>query len=188
MVNPLTRLKSTLSTVTSTLQAVRELPGAMKEAIAFARENSEVRRELEAANKQLDKGLNLHQEWMEKCIDLTAELEIASIRCQQKLDLQWDAVKAMEKERDAANGEWDSIAREREDLRTKLARHEAAETWHQVTAGEGELPPPIPVLWRNNHPDFPVGELNYCIQGACGCYEWRFLSSNDVPETAGNNG
>lgn len=72
-------------------------------------------------------------------------------------------------------------AKESSELRAKLTRYEAAETWHQVTAGEGELPPAIPVLWRNNHPDFPVGELNYSIQGACGHYEWRFLSSKDVP-------
>lgn len=70
---------------------------------------------------------------------------------------------------------------EHDEALTKLARYKAAEKWHQVTAGDGELPPAIPVLWRNNHPDFQMGELNYSIQGACGTYEWRFASSGDVP-------
>lgn len=268
--NPLTRLKSTLSTVTSTLQAVRELPGVMKEAIAFARENSEVRRELEAANVELDKGLNLYLEWMNRCITLTTKLETVRTECQQKLDLQWEAVKAIESDRDEAlaklaryeaaettinhlksalnrdktglalalcnirehvNGcKWipdgenasysydemseetirkecgyiiasvdqiaekallesgalatsavrDELTEQFETMKTKLARYEAAEMWHQVTAGEGELPPAIPVLWRDTHPDHD-DVLIYCIKGARGTYEWRYLSGKDVP-------
>lgn len=71
----------------------------------------------------------------------------------------------------------------RGDFRAKLARYEAAERWHQVTAGEGELPPPIPVLWEHTEPDIkPRGCLRHSIQGNCGTYRWRYASSKDVPQ------
>jgi predicted ribosome quality control (RQC) complex YloA/Tae2 family protein len=67
------------------------------------------------------------------------------------------------------------------ELKSQLASHIEAERWRQVTAGEGELPPNIPVFWRNNHPDFPLGAIQHSVQGACGTYEWRYVSSKDVP-------
>lgn len=156
--NPLTRLKSTLSTVTSTLQAVRELPEVL----------------VSRLEKQAAEIESLHSyaaQLISERDALDTEVKLLNdTLCDLQTDYSKELVAHKETEREA------------EDLRAKLARYEAAETWHQVTAGDGELPPVIPVLWRNNHPDFQMGELNYSIQGPCGTYEWRFASSEDVPQ------
>lgn len=207
------KLKSTLSTVTSTLQAVRELPEAIRARSKLEQRANEWKHLFYDRKSQLDveRFANNEQwdwakerieslqssvsDWRGKHKDISKQLAMANNELQRlgrelnearqapedpecedypEGPRTWRrAWKMLKKER----GKWQ---KEREDLRAKLARYEAAEKWHQVTAGEGELPPPIPVLWRDNHPDFPPGELNYCIQGACGHYEWRFLSSVDV--------
>lgn len=109
------KLKSTLSTVTSTLQAVRELPGAMKEAIVFTRESSEVKRELEAANAQIDKDLNLHQEWMEKCIERDRELDLWRSWCRavtsESVDLDDEQLRlSVLKQVDGIVAHWSNVA------------------------------------------------------------------------------
>lgn len=132
----LTKLKSALSTVRETLQAVRELPDVL----------------IKRIEKQ------------------AAEMESLRVYTVQLI-----------KERDAANGEWDSLARERNELRAKLTRYEAAETWHQVTAGEGKLPPEgVDVICRyesNSQTFFSKGPPMYNDK-----YQWRFASSKDVPQ------
>lgn len=247
----LTRLKSTLSTVTSTLQAVRELPGAIKEVVELSRKNHIALDENEKLNAAL-KGMNdlysercdahvsekksmwdaatkvakeredlcaklatvLHElgwnkpeppepgrirremdglfeelavekyvwrmqwDWAKERItaltsdanELARALESSRRDCQQKLDLQWDAAKAMESDRDEALA--------------KLARYEAAEKWRQVTPGiNGGYPPDdLTVLFEYNHPDYTAHRgLEFGRPGTAGTYRWRFLSSKDVP-------
>lgn len=263
MVNPLTRLKSTLSTVTSTLQAVRELPGAMKEVVEFVRRNGDnvevniayqLVKNLAAAleiDMALDDERNKLCKERDEAIEEKQKWKYLYLSGLEKLDVerfvnneQWEWAKTringqdvyikeveivlsrVKKERDDLKNMAEAfkrVARERlsefheldddckkeltatfciveydqtieslsdnvielsENLNealAKLARYEAAEKWHQVTAGDGELPPRFPVLWRNNHPDFPKSGIHFCIQGGYGTYEWRFLSSGDVP-------
>lgn len=65
-------------------------------------------------------------------------------------------------------------------LKAKLERHEAAERWHQVTDGEGELPPSrLDVLYK-------LSPLCVVLYGAPFpvhlTFAWRYLSSWDVPQ------
>jgi hypothetical protein len=73
----------------------------------------------------------------------------------------------------------ESLAKERNELKAKLARHVEAERWRQVTARAVELPPAnIKIIYKLS----PSGPLfigwpypKYAT------FEWRYASSEDVP-------
>lgn len=70
---------------------------------------------------------------------------------------------------------------------SKLSRYEAAETWHQVTAGEGELPPKgVEVIGRfGEHSGVFIVKVrpkNQKPYDGINTYQWRFVSSEDVPQ------
>lgn len=142
----LTRLKSTLSTVTSTLQAVRELPGALNAIV-------------DASSKVTSNGARLDR--LKRDNDALQSLIETEIAYSIKLET------------------------ERDELTAKLARYEAAEKWHQVTAGDGELPPEgAKVIYQYNNPNcaFEPKRIGFPLNAPVyRTYKWRFASSGDVP-------
>ena len=71
------------------------------------------------------------------------------------------------------------VKKERDELKAQLARHVEAERWHQVTAGEGELPPGgIEMIGRYGAQ--PPLFFFKDAPTSSGTYEWRYASSEDV--------
>lgn len=178
------RLTSVMSKVNSLFEKARELPGALRGITDVAREHASTQHEVEFWKSARDR-------WMDWACHIDGgQLTPGTTDCYDGDSEMRARITAailenaeLRRERDTANSELVSIARERAELRTNLSRYEAAETWRQVTSGNGEWPPKnVPVIWQHNHPDFPRDNaINVSCQGGVGTYRWRFLSSEDVP-------
>jgi len=75
-----------------------------------------------------------------------------------------------------------AVEKERDELKAQLARHVEAERWHQVTAGEGELPPEgVEVIGRfSEHSGMFIAKVRPERDGIK-TYQWRYASSKYTP-------
>lgn len=172
----LTKLKSALSTVREMLQDVRHFPGAMREFVEITRDRGLLVDEIAWLKLELESERETNAQILRE-LGWNKPEPPEPGRIRREMDGLFDEL-AVEKY--VWRMQWDWAKERITELTAQLARYEAAETWHQVTAGEGELPPEgVDVIYR-----YDIGSQMFFSKDPPmynDKYQWRFESSKGVP-------